>query len=69
VAQSTASAHIGAAAASARSSAAGLYVCFYYLGGSVGATMLLASPRDQQQLFATSGQFQADCDRALKPQA
>ena len=28
------------AASAARSSAAGLYVCFYYLGGSAGATVL-----------------------------
>lgn len=40
IAQSAASSHIGAAASVARSSAAGLYVCFYYLGGSVGTTLL-----------------------------
>jgi MFS transporter, YNFM family, putative membrane transport protein len=40
VAQSAASSHIGMAASEARSSAAGLYVCFYYLGGTVGATIL-----------------------------
>ena len=40
VAQSAASTHIGVAAETARSSAAGLYVCFYYLGGSLGATAL-----------------------------
>ncbi len=40
VAQSAASSHIGAVAGVARSSAAGLYVCFYYFGGSVGATIL-----------------------------
>lgn len=40
VAQSAASSHIGVAAKTARSSAAGLYVCFYYLGGSLGATLL-----------------------------
>lgn len=40
IAQSTASSHIGAAARHARSSAAGLYVSFYYLGGSAGATLL-----------------------------
>jgi MFS transporter, YNFM family, putative membrane transport protein len=40
VAQSAASSHIGAVARTARSSAAGLYVFFYYLGGSAGATVL-----------------------------
>jgi predicted MFS family arabinose efflux permease len=40
VAQSTAASHVGRAAQDARSSAAGLYVSFYYFGGSVGATML-----------------------------
>jgi predicted MFS family arabinose efflux permease len=39
-AQSAASSHIGVAASTARSSAAGLYVCCYYFGGSVGATIL-----------------------------
>ena len=40
IAQSAASSHIGAVASTARSSAAGLYVFFYYLGGSAGATVL-----------------------------
>ena len=40
IAQSAASSHIGIAATAARSSAAGLYVSFYYLGGSAGATVL-----------------------------
>ncbi len=40
IAQSAASSHIGVAASTARSSAAGLYVSFYYLGGSAGATVL-----------------------------
>jgi predicted MFS family arabinose efflux permease len=40
VAQSAASTHVGVAAREARSSAAGLYVSFYYLGGSAGATIL-----------------------------
>ena len=40
IAQSAASSHIGAVARTARSSAAGLYVFFYYLGGSAGATVL-----------------------------
>jgi MFS transporter, YNFM family, putative membrane transport protein len=40
IAQSAASSHVGVAANEARSSAAGLYVCFYYLGGSAGATIL-----------------------------
>jgi predicted MFS family arabinose efflux permease len=35
--QSAASSHVGAAAGKARSSAAGLYVGFYYLGGCVGS--------------------------------
>jgi predicted MFS family arabinose efflux permease len=38
--QSAVSSHVGKAAQEARSSAAGLYVCFYYLGGSAGATLL-----------------------------
>ena len=40
VIQSAASSHVGAVAREARSSAAGLYVCFYYIGGSVGTTLL-----------------------------
>ncbi|MCE5267523.1 MAG: MFS transporter [Planctomycetaceae bacterium] len=40
IAQSGASSHVGVVAKTARSSAAGLYVCFYYLGGSLGATLL-----------------------------
>jgi MFS transporter, YNFM family, putative membrane transport protein len=39
VAQATASVQTGAIAGRARSSAAGLYVTFYYLGGSLGATL------------------------------
>jgi len=39
VAQATASVQTGAIAGRARSSAAGLYVTFYYLGGSMGATL------------------------------
>ena len=38
--KSAASTHVGVAAETARSSAAGLYVCFYYLGGSLGAPVL-----------------------------
>ena len=37
--QSTASSHVGKAAAKARSSAAGLYVGMYYLGGCLGAIL------------------------------
>lgn len=40
VAQAAASSHVGLVANVARSSATGLYVCSYYLGGSVGATVL-----------------------------
>jgi len=39
VAQAAATVQTGAIAVRARSSAAGLYVTFYYLGGSVGATL------------------------------
>jgi len=39
VAQATASVQTGAIAGRARSSAAGLYVTFYYFGGSMGATL------------------------------
>jgi predicted MFS family arabinose efflux permease len=39
VAQAAATVQMGAIAGRARSSAAGLYVAFYYLGGSVGATL------------------------------
>ena len=39
VAQAAATVQTGAIAGRARSSAAGLYVAFYYLGGSVGATL------------------------------
>ncbi len=39
VAQAAASVQTGAIAGRARSSAAGLYVTFYYLGGSLGATL------------------------------
>ena len=39
VAQAAATVQTGAIAGRARSSAAGLYVMFYYLGGSVGATL------------------------------
>ena len=39
VAQSAASSYIGAAASESRAAAVGLYVMFYYSGGSVGATM------------------------------
>lgn len=39
VAQAAATVETGAIAGRARSSAAGLYVTFYYLGGSVGATL------------------------------
>jgi predicted MFS family arabinose efflux permease len=39
VAQASATVQTGAIAGRARSSAAGLYVTFYYLGGSVGATL------------------------------
>ncbi len=39
--QSTASSHAGHAAEGARSAATGLYVAFYYLGGSAGATALV----------------------------
>jgi predicted MFS family arabinose efflux permease len=37
--QAAASSHVGKAAGKARSSAAGLYVALYYLGGSVGSTV------------------------------
>ena len=40
ISQSTASSHIGAVTTSHRSAAAGLYVFFYYLGGSAGAAIL-----------------------------
>jgi predicted MFS family arabinose efflux permease len=39
VAQAAASSYIGSAASHDRASAVGLYVMFYYLGGSVGATL------------------------------
>ncbi|WP_437616382.1 MFS transporter [Sorangium sp. So ce834] len=39
VCQSAANSYVGAAAGRARSSAAGLYVSFYYLGGTTGATI------------------------------
>jgi MFS transporter, YNFM family, putative membrane transport protein len=39
VAQAAATVQTGAIAGRARSSAAGLYVTFYYLGGSLGATL------------------------------
>jgi MFS transporter, YNFM family, putative membrane transport protein len=39
VCQSAASTHVGVAAHTARSSAAGLYVCLYYLGGTAGAQL------------------------------
>jgi YNFM family putative membrane transporter len=39
IAQAAATVETGAIAGRARSSAAGLYVTFYYLGGSVGATV------------------------------
>ena len=39
VAQSASSGYVGTAATHARSTAAGLYVTFYYLGGSVGAVV------------------------------
>jgi MFS family permease len=39
IAQAAATVQTGAIAGRARSSAAGLYVMFYYLGGSVGATL------------------------------
>jgi predicted MFS family arabinose efflux permease len=39
IAQAAATVQTGAIAGQARSSAAGLYVTFYYLGGSVGATL------------------------------
>ena len=39
VAQSAASSYIGAAASQARAAAVGLYVMFYYIGGSLGATL------------------------------
>jgi predicted MFS family arabinose efflux permease len=39
VAQAAATVQTGAIAGRARSSAAGLYVTFYYLGGSIGATL------------------------------
>jgi MFS family permease len=37
--QSTASSHVGKAALEAKSSATGLYVSFYYLGGFVGSVL------------------------------
>ena len=37
--QSTASSHVGKAARAAKSSAAGLYVSFYYLGGFIGSIL------------------------------
>ncbi|MGA2499103.1 MAG: MFS transporter [Tepidisphaeraceae bacterium] len=40
ICQAAASSHVGAAAGGSRSAAAGVYVCFYYLGGFVGATVL-----------------------------
>jgi predicted MFS family arabinose efflux permease len=39
VCQSAASSHVGTVAGRSRSGAAGLYVAFYYLGGTVGATL------------------------------
>ncbi len=39
VCQAASTSHIGAAAQRARSAAAGLYVSFYYVGGSVGAVL------------------------------
>jgi YNFM family putative membrane transporter len=39
IAQAAATVELGAIAGRARSSAAGLYVTFYYLGGAVGATV------------------------------
>jgi predicted MFS family arabinose efflux permease len=39
IAQAAATVQTGAIAGRARSSAAGLYVAFYYLGGSIGATL------------------------------
>jgi MFS transporter, YNFM family, putative membrane transport protein len=39
IAQAAATVQTGAIAGRARSSAAGLYVTFYYLGGTVGATL------------------------------
>ena len=41
VMQTSASSYIGRAAQGARSAASGLYVAFYYLGGSAGATALV----------------------------
>ena len=38
--QSAASSHVAQSAKEARSAATGLYVSFYYFGGSVGATLL-----------------------------
>jgi MFS transporter, YNFM family, putative membrane transport protein len=40
IAQAAATVQTGAIAGRARSSAAGIYVAFYYLGGSVGATLI-----------------------------
>lgn len=40
ISQSTASSHAATASRHTRSAATGLYVCFYYLGGSAGATTL-----------------------------
>jgi MFS transporter, YNFM family, putative membrane transport protein len=39
IAQSAASSYIGSAATEARAAAVGLYVMFYYAGGSIGATL------------------------------
>ena len=41
--QSAASSHVSQSAGKARSAATGLYVSFYYFGGSVGATLLAAA--------------------------
>jgi predicted MFS family arabinose efflux permease len=40
ISQAAASSHVALAASGARSAATGLYASFYYLGGSVGATLL-----------------------------
>jgi fucose permease len=39
IAQSTASSYVGKVAKGARAAAVGLYVTFYYLGGSAGAVL------------------------------
>ncbi|HEY1405892.1 MAG TPA: hypothetical protein VF857_04725, partial [Spirochaetota bacterium] len=39
--QSSASSHVGRVARTARSSATGLYVSLYYLGGASGASLLV----------------------------